>query len=61
MQFLYKSDKILLFGKYVNTKLLADLDLLSNALALQMAGEGAGGAAPPHLKSMDKDQNTLAS
>ena len=46
--------------KYVNTKFLADLDLLSNALALQMAG-GLRGRSPPHLKSMDKDQNTLAS
>ena len=32
--------------KYVNTKFLADLDLLSNALALQMAG-GLRGAQPP--------------
>ena len=32
--------------KYVNTKFLADLDLLINALALQMAG-GLWGAQPP--------------
>ena len=47
--------------KYVNTKFLANLDLLSNALALQMAGGLRGRSPPPHLKSMDKDQNTLAS
>ena len=46
--------------KYVNTKLLAHLDLLSNALALQNDG-GVGGGAAPLLKSMDKDQSTLAS
>ena len=33
--------------KYVNTKFLADLDLLSNALALQMAGGGVRGQLPP--------------
>ena len=32
--------------KYVNTKFLADVDLLSNALALQMAG-GLRGRSPP--------------
>ena len=33
--------------KYVNTKFLADLDLLSNALALQMAGGVRGAQLPP--------------
>ena len=32
---------------YVNTKFLADLDLLINALALQMAGELRGAQLPP--------------
>ena len=45
--------------KYVNTKLLAHLDLLSN-LPYKIAG-GLGEAQPPNLKSIDKDQNTLAS
>ena len=33
--------------KYVNTEFLADLDLLSNALALQMAGGVRGAQLPP--------------
>ena len=33
--------------KYVNTKLLVHMDLLSNALALQMAGELRGAQPPP--------------
>ena len=45
MQFLYKYDKISCLDKYVNTKFLADLDLL----ALQMAG-GLWGAQPPHFE-----------
>ena len=63
MQFLYKYDKISLFGqiicdKYVNTKFLADLDLLSNALALQMAGGLRGAQPPPFEKHGQRSEHT---
>ena len=45
MQFLYKYDKISMFGQICQHEVLADLDLLSDALALQMA-RGLRGAQP---------------
>ena len=43
---------------YVNTKFLADLDLLSNALALQMAGGLRGAQPPPFEKHGQRSEHT---
>ena len=44
--------------KYVNTKFLADLDLLSNALELQMAGGLRGRRPPPFEKHGQRSEHT---
>ena len=44
--------------KYVNTKFLADLDVLSNALALQMAGGLRGRSPPPFEKHGQRSEHT---
>ena len=59
MQFLYKYDKISLFGQICQHEVRPEFVERRTCIT---NGEGvAGGAGPPYLKSMDKDQNSLAS
>ena len=50
--------RFLCSDKYVNTKLLAPLDLLSNALALQNGGGLAGAQPPPFEKHGQRSEQT---
>ena len=58
MQFLYKSDKFSLFGQMCQHEVSCKPGFVEQRTCITNGGGVCGGAAPPQLKSMDKDQNT---